>query len=104
METRVTEILDEKREGHIEVLKNLARAILYGDELIAKGAEGLSELEICNAAYLSQWKDSAVSLPIDDNEYFSLLSEKIKNSRAKASAEKDHHVSTEYLSRWNTNW
>ena len=104
METRVTEILDEKREGHIEVLKNLAKAILYGEELIAKGEEGLSELEICNAAYLSQWTDRTVSLPIDDKEYFSLLNERIKSSREKASAEKDHHVSTEYLSRWNTNW
>ena len=59
--------------GHRVILQNFARAILYGEELIAPGAEGILSLELANAIILSSHKGEPVDIPIDRGEYHELI-------------------------------
>ncbi len=104
MDTETLEIEDERYNGHHRILENFARAILYGDELVARGEEGLNELTICNAAYLSSWKGETISLPMDDAEYFAELEKKIATSREVKNFRASRTAEGQYNKRWNTNW
>ena len=68
---------------HPGVLNAFADRILNGGKMIAEGAEGLNGLMLCNAMYLSSWTNAAVSLPIDDEMYWSYLQERIAASAYK---------------------
>ncbi|MBQ9910041.1 MAG: Gfo/Idh/MocA family oxidoreductase [Lachnospiraceae bacterium] len=52
-----------------DMLENFARAILFGDKLVAPGEEGLNALNVATGAYLSGWEHREVALPIDPEEY-----------------------------------
>ena len=99
-----TEIIcDEDYNGHGCILQNFANAILKGEALIAPANEAINELIICNASYLSSWTGKKIALPINEDEYLSLLNEKIKLSQSKGANEKEI-ANKEYLDRWKTNW
>ena len=104
-EITVTEIDDESYNGHHNILCNFAHAILYGEELIAPGEDAIYELTLCNAAYLSAWTDRKVSLPFSDEEYETLLNEKIASSYKKEGSRINEETPDgSYVGRWNTNW
>ncbi|GKX29789.1 oxidoreductase [Vallitalea longa] len=67
-------------QQHVAILTNLVEAILDGKELIAPGVEGIRGLTISNAMHLSAWIDDWVNLPIDEDLYYDMLQDKIKNS------------------------
>ncbi len=100
----VSELADERRNGHIEILKNYARHVLYGEELIASGYEAIGELTISNAAYLSSWLGKEIALPMDDALFESELHARVMASEEirKTDTRADVHFS--YKERWNTNW
>ncbi len=105
VEIETVEIEDEKYNGHHRILENFGRAILYGDALVAPAEDGLCELTLCNAAYLSSWKDKTVTLPMNDSLYFKELRKKIKHGSAlRANAKRERMDSSKYSDRWNTNW
>lgn len=96
---------DEEYNGHHNILKNFTNAILCGDELIAKGEDAINELTLCNAAYLSAWTDRKVTLPFSDEEYETLLKEKIASSHKKTVSHSEKStLNDSYVRRWNTNW
>ena len=99
----VVELEDEPYNGHHTVLSNFGRAILYGEPLIARGEEGLCELTLCNAAYLSSWLGQTVSLPMDDKEYLCQLEKRIASSHKKEGI-CEQHDNGAYVTRWSTNW
>lgn len=72
---------DGKNEQHTGVMNAFAAHILRGEPLIASGEEGINGLTISNAAFLSSWLDKTVELPLDEDLYYNLLQEKIKNSK-----------------------
>lgn len=72
--------LDGRNEQHVEVLNKFAGAILRGEPLTAKGQEGINGLTISNAAFLSSWLGKTVELPLDEELYYKMLQDKIKNS------------------------
>ncbi len=72
--------LDGRNEQHSEVMNKFAAAILRGEPLTASGAEGINGLTISNAAFLSSWLGKEVTLPIDEDLFYNLLQDKIKNS------------------------
>ncbi len=75
---------DGKNPQHIGIINNFANAILGLEELFIKGEEGINGVELMNAIELSGWLDSKkITLPVDENEYLSLLNEKRKTSRLK---------------------
>ena len=86
------------------LIKNFTRAILYGDELISPGEEGLAELSLCNAAYLSPWTNSPVLLPLDHDKYIEMLNNKRAVYQQKKIHPEHENSTKEYNLRWNTNW
>ncbi len=68
---------------HEEVINRFAAHILHGTPLMAEGEEGLNGLTISNAAFLSSWLDKTVEIPFDDELYYNMLMEKVKNSNYK---------------------
>ena len=103
-ETEYSEFTAEREDAHAGILKNFTGAILYGEELLSPGYDGINELMISNAAYLSQWTgNSRIPLPFDTALCDSELSKKQQNSVIKESAA----VSTNDKScggRWQVKW
>lgn len=94
---------DENQDGHTIILQNFANAILHGEPLISPGRDGILQLELSNAAYLSEWLgNSKISLPMDSEMFDSLLKEHCQNSvyqkREITSVDEQHH------SRWQVHW
>ncbi len=65
--------MPEQQSGHQVILRNFARAILYGEPLIAPGEVGLKSLELANAITLSSYADRPVKLPLDRAEFNELI-------------------------------
>lgn len=94
----------EPETAHGGILRNWANAILHGEALLAPGRDGLNELEISNAAYLSQWTGHApIALPFDPLAFDSLLAERIAASSLKETQTSTERR-TEYSQRWQVNW
>lgn len=79
----VTPELTGKNIQHPGILRNFANAILKQEPLIADGAEGINSLMLSNAMYLSSWQGRTVELPINDEEFYDLLQEKIAQYASK---------------------
>ena len=47
------------------------------------GREGLKGVQIMDAMLMSSWKNEAVSIPINDDEYYALLQEHVATSKKK---------------------
>ncbi len=71
-------------ESHLAVIKDLSNAILKGTPLAIPGEEGIKSLQLSNAMHLSAWTGKTVSLPVDEDLYYSLLQERIDASKKKA--------------------
>ncbi|HPU17820.1 MAG TPA: gfo/Idh/MocA family oxidoreductase, partial [Bacillota bacterium] len=69
--------------AHTEICRNFTDHILKGTPLIAPGEEGIRGLSISNAMMLSTWKNDWVDLPIDDDEFYTQLMERVKTSKLK---------------------
>lgn len=69
---------ENRNAGHVAILRNFTNAVLQGEPLIAPGTEGIHNLTLCNAAYLSHWTKKEVSLPLDEDLYYQKLLEIIK--------------------------
>ncbi len=100
----VFEYLDEEYNGHIEILKNFASAILGKEELISPAEEAINQLIICNASYMSSWTGKEIELPIDEEEYLRLLSQKTRNSCTKKECKRNSLFDKTYRKKWTTNW
>lgn len=99
------EIYEPKSSGkaHAGILQNFADAVLRGGELLAPGYEGINELEISNAAYLSSWTGKSVSLPMskdDESEFERRLFERQKRESAKKPPESAQQTHKTYSERW----
>ena len=68
--------------------RNFADAVLNGAEVVAPGLEGIRELTMTNAMYLSAWKGNCwVDLNnFPHEEFWTLLQERIKTSKPKKNA------------------
>lgn len=67
-------------EQHIGILRNFTNAILYDEELLAPGEEGIHGLTLSNAMYLSAWTDDWVELPLDEDLFYEQLMERVESS------------------------
>ncbi len=63
---------------HSDVLENFALNILDGTPLIAPGADGINGVRLANAIHLSSWTGREVPLDFDEDEYLTLLNERIR--------------------------
>jgi predicted dehydrogenase len=72
------------QEGqHQAITQNWVDAIRHGQDLIAPGEEGLWAVELANAMHLSTWLDDWVTIPVDENRYWTELQKRIEASAAK---------------------
>ena len=88
---------------HAAVLNAFARSILYGEPMYADGREGLNEITLANAAYLSDWLGRPVELPLDDELYFAELQKRVQTSKLRTATEKEDK-NTDHRSRWRVKW
>jgi len=105
IETEYVEIVPEEKEtAHAGILQNFTNAILKGEKLIAPGEDGIKELTLSNAAYLSEWTGNMpVKLPLDEAKFDALLNERAEKSSVKDD-ESGSHASKEYSTRWQVRW
>lgn len=94
----------EKETAHKGILQNFANAVLHGEKLISSGFEGINEVEISNAAYLSSWKDEWVELPVDEDEYYSELKKRADASTFCKTSATNKHADMQYSTRWSVRW
>lgn len=66
---------------HKYITQNFVNAILFGEELIAPGLNGINEVELCNGIHMAAWTGKTVSLPVDPDAFCHILEEKIQNSK-----------------------
>ena len=93
----------EPETAHAGILQNFTNAILHGEALISPGEEGINELTLSNAAYLSEWKGNvAIDLPFDETAFDDLLSARAANSRVHAG--EAENAGGKYNARWQVNW
>ena len=101
--TEYEEIENENVNGHATVLEAFANAILHGGEMIADGREGLNSLSISNAAYVSAWTGSTVTLPVDEDVFEKHLAELCASESPEKKASAPEPVE-ELRERWKVRW
>lgn len=103
-ECQYTEFSSEEDGGHRAILQNFADAILLGTPLLSPGMEGICELMLSNAAYLSSWQGGIpVTLPVDGAEFDRMLAERVLLSQKKDTASAAVN-SGGYSDRWQVKW
>lgn len=102
-----SEFITEKDEksAHNQILQNFVNNILFSEELIAPGCDGIKGLSISNAIHLSDWTQSPVTLPIDSKKFKELLMLKVESSKEKSVITSDDSVKAGKASdRWSVKW
>lgn len=89
-------------KAHGIILQNFVNHILYDEPLISDGKEAVNEVLLCNAAYLSSWKDQWVEIPIDEEEFDKKLSDLQMNSRLREQCCRPENEG--YQERWQVRW
>ena len=74
---------DGQNPAHTGVLNAWADAILHGGKLIADGREGINGLSLSNAMHLSSFLNQEVTIPFDDELYYTELMKRVVTSRKK---------------------
>ena len=67
------EVLEEQVNPYAEVFGNFARHLCSGEALCADGYDGLREVQLANAIYVSGWEEKRVEVPVHDDRYRSGL-------------------------------
>ena len=94
----------EPETAHAGILQNFTNAILFNEPLIAPGADGLNQLSLTNAAYLSEWTgNSEVVLPLDADRFDCELDARALRSKFRDPAASSV-ASSAYSPRWQVNW
>ncbi|MBQ8095393.1 MAG: Gfo/Idh/MocA family oxidoreductase [Clostridia bacterium] len=95
----------EPGDGHIGILINFSDAIRNGAELISPGQDGVNELTLSNAAYLSSWEGNIeIALPIDNDRFNALLDERVSQSTGIKTTAKSKIPTGSYSERWQVKW
>lgn len=91
--------------AHNMILQNFVNSILFEEELISPGYDGIKGLSISNAIHLSDWTGKAVDLPFDSEEHKRLLMERAKTSKPKSKIVQDKSIHAgKASSRWDVKW
>ena len=104
-EQTIEEIVQDQPEtAHAGILQNYSDAMRYGTPLLSPGTDGIYELSISNAAYLSSAKGNVpVALPVDGAEFDKLLEALARDSALK-DGKADKMYNTQYHERWQIRW
>ena len=101
---RLNEISEYSETAHRGILQNFTNAVIFGEELISPGKEGLNQLLLTNAAYLSQHKGNVrITLPINPDEYDEFLRH-MQSEFSDSHKTKTETLSEGYNTRWQVRW
>lgn len=100
----VEEYQPQVPEGHPIILANFADAVLHGAELIAPGYDGINQLSISNAAFLSSWTDDWAELPVDEKRFEEHLRQLCAAEKAEKRSRREEGFSEDYNERWKVRW
>lgn len=105
VEATTTVVEGEAMEDtHATILNAFAAAILRGEPLYADGREGLNEVTLANAIYLSDWLGKPVTLPLDEKAYQRELKKRVKHSRLRTAETTESAPPANNRSRWRVQW
>lgn len=105
IEVNYNEIVQQGLEtSHIGILQNFTNAILHGETLLAPGYEGIRGLTISNAAYMSDWLDCWVEIPMDEKMFSKMLNEKQAKEEVVIKSNSTEKLNGEYNERWQVRW
>ena len=76
------ESFDQQVNPYGMVFENFAAHILRGSPLSANGMDGLRQVQLANAIYVSGWEEKKVSIPVGEERYLSGL--KLRQETEKA--------------------
>ena len=68
------EIYDQQVNPYGIILENFAAHLLRGEELLTTGRDGLRQIQLANAIYVSGWEERKVALPVEEKRYLEGLS------------------------------
>ncbi|MEG2669797.1 MAG: gfo/Idh/MocA family oxidoreductase, partial [Oscillospiraceae bacterium] len=75
---------DGENEQHIGIFKNIVDVLENDAKPLSPGIEGILGLTISNAIHLSAWTNDKIELAnLDEEKFYEILQEKIKNSTFK---------------------
>ncbi len=96
---------DTPGSAHVGIMQNFANHILFGEELISKGEEGILGLTLSNAAFLSDWTGKEIALPMDEDLFYEKLQQRIMTSRVKTNVAPSviENLEGTYSDRWQGN-
>ena len=92
----------EREAAHNGILQNFTDAVLDGTPLLASGYEGIKEISLSNAAYLSAWTGKKVELPLDYDAFDEELQKRIEASAGERTV--SEKKAKGQASRWQVNW
>ena len=92
----------ERESAHNGILQNFTDAVLDGTPLLASGYEGIKEITLSNAAYLSAWTGKKIDLPLDYNAFDEELQKRIEVSTGERTV--SEKKAKGQSSRWQVNW
>jgi predicted dehydrogenase len=92
----------EKETAHNGILQNFTDAVLDGTPLLAPGYDGINEITLSNAAYLSAWTGEKIDLPMDYAKFDEELRKRIEISVGERSV--PEIKAKGQSSRWQVNW
>lgn len=75
------EILDQQINPYGVILNNFAEHLLRGAALLTTGWDGLREVQLANAVYVSGWEERKVSLPVAEDRYLDGLRQRQEMER-----------------------
>lgn len=73
--------LQEQENPYQQYLENFAAHLLYGTPLFADGREGLKEVQLANAAYVSGWEGCRVTVPVEGARFEKGLAQRQKEEK-----------------------
>jgi len=68
-------------DQHSGITRDWINAIRGGTPLLAPGIEGIHGLTLSNAMLLSTWTDDWATLPLDEDKFYALLQERIREPK-----------------------
>lgn len=90
--------------AHRGILQNFIDAIGGVVPLIADGNDGLREIMLSNAAYLSSWEGREIALPLQDDRFEEALRQRMENRQVKTAGQAREKAAGGYVDRWNVQW
>ena len=67
--TVLEEVLDQQVNPYAIIMENFARHLLSGEPLLTTGWDGLRQIQLANAIYVSGWEEKKVCIPVAEERF-----------------------------------